>query len=328
MKLALYLPNFREHVTVKELRDLTATAEELNFDSVWTLDRVVVPEASDRQELETSFGHMKEFPKALPVSSSGKWFQGLPLIPWLAGITSKIRIGVSVIDTPYRAPAVLAAELATQDHLCDGRLNVGVGSGWMPEEFAAAGATAIYPRRHAHVRETIEVMKGIWTNERFEYHGDFADFPLCGFGHNPVQTPHPPIYFSGLVDPKRSANRIAKYDLAGWIGVQDTPGELKKWRDAIARELEELGRSIDDLVMSSMIWFTITDTETDQTDLGKGSNLLVGTQAQITDMLKRYKEVGLDMPMVWPPFNDVPVSKSIDDLKRLVEEIMPKVEAG
>jgi FMNH2-dependent dimethyl sulfone monooxygenase len=328
MKLALYLPNFREHVTVKELRDLATTAEELNFDSVWTLDRVVVPEASDRQELQTSFGHMDEFPKALPVSSRGKWLQGLPLIPWLAGITSKVRIGVSVIDTPYRAPAVLAAELATQDHLCNGRLNVGVGSGWMPEEFAAANASHIYPRRHGHVRETIEVMKGIWTNETFEYHGDFADFERCGFGWNPVQQPHPPIYFSGLKDPKRSANRIAKYDLAGWIGVQDTPAALKMWRDAIDRELQELGRSADDLVISSMIWFVITDTETDQTDRGKGSNLLVGTAAQITDNLKRYRDVGLNLPMVWPPFNDVPVSKSIDDLKQLAEEIMPKVLAG
>ena len=71
MKLALYLPNFREEVTVKELEDLTSLAEELDFDSVWTLDRIVVPEASDRQELQYSFGMMNEFPKALPVSSRG-----------------------------------------------------------------------------------------------------------------------------------------------------------------------------------------------------------------------------------------------------------------
>ena len=72
MKLALYLPNFRNHVTVQELADLTDLAEELDFDSVWTLDRVVVPEASDRGELQYSFGMMKEFPKQLPVASNGK----------------------------------------------------------------------------------------------------------------------------------------------------------------------------------------------------------------------------------------------------------------
>ena len=120
MKLALYLPNFRNKVTVKELEDLTSLAEELDFDSVWTLDRIVVPEASDRVELQYSFGMMPEFPKALPVSSRGEWFQGWPLIPWLAAKTSKVRIGMSICDTPYRAPGVLAAELATVDHLSNG----------------------------------------------------------------------------------------------------------------------------------------------------------------------------------------------------------------
>ena len=257
MKLALYLPNFRDKVTIKELEELTALAEELDFDSVWTLDRIVVPEASDRQELQYSFGMMSEFPKALPVSARGEWFQGWPLIPWLAAKTSKVRIGMSITDTPYRAPGVLAAEIATVDHLCNGRINVGVGSGWMPEEFAASSAAHIFPKRHQHVRETIEIMKGIWTNELFEYHGEFADFDSCGFGAKPLQDPHPPIFFSGLKDPKRSASRIAKYDLSGWIGIQDTPTELQDWRGAIRRELDELGSAhvvrrpgdlLDDLV--------------------------------------------------------------------------------
>ena len=149
------------------------------------------------------------------------------------------------------------------------------------------------------------------------------------FGAKPVQQPHPPIYFSGLKDPKRSANRIAKYGLAGWIGIQDTPDELQQWRGEIQRELEELesSRSIDDLDICSMIWFVITDEETDQTPLGKGSNLLAGTAAQITDILKRYQEAGLTMPTLWPPFADVPVAKTLDDMKRLKEDIMPKVDA-
>ena len=65
----------------------------------------------------------------------------------------------------------------------------------------------------------------------------------------------------------------------------------------------------------------------DQSDAGKGTNLLVGSEKQITEMLKRYKEAGLTMPMLWPPFADVPVAKTLDDLKRVKEEIMPKVDA-
>ena len=239
MKLALYLPNFRDKITIEEIDDLAAVAEELDFDSLWTLDRIVVPEASDQQKLEKPFGAMKEFPNQLPVSARGEWLQGPSLIPYLAATTKKIRLGVSIIVTAFRAPTVMAAEIATWDHLSRGRINVGVGSGWMPEEFQAASAAHIYPKRNKHVRETIEVMQGIWTNELFEYDGEFSSFQSCGFGAKPVQKPRPPMYFSGLVNPETSAKRVAKYGLEGWIGIMDTrrtrsacgaPRSAKSWR--------------------------------------------------------------------------------------------------
>lgn len=129
MKLALYLPNFRDKATVAELEDLTNLAEHLDFDSVWTLDRIVVPGASDRQELQFSFGMMEGFPKALPVSSRGEWLQGMPLLPWLAAKTTWLRIGMSITDTPYRAPRGALLRARQSDQLSSGRLNVGVGSG-------------------------------------------------------------------------------------------------------------------------------------------------------------------------------------------------------
>ncbi len=329
MKLALYLPNFRDQVSIKELEDLTALAEELDFDSIWTLDRIIVPEASDRGELQHAFGMMDGFPKQLPVSARGQWFQGWPLIPWLAAKTSKCRIGMSITDTPFRSPGVLAAELATVDHLSNGRLNVGVGAGWMPEEFDAASATHIYPKRHKHVRESIEIMQGIWTNELFEYHGEFADFEPSGFGAKPIQDPLP-IFFSGLKDPKRSANRIAKYNLSGWIGIQDTADELTDWRGPIQAELEEQGKpdALDGLELCSMYWTVITDEPSDQADQGKASNILVGTAEQITENLIALKNAGLTMPLIWPPFTDVPVSKTLEDLRQLNDEIMPLVNAA
>ena len=294
MKLALYLPNLRDKITVSEIVDLAREAEDLAFDSVWSLDRIVVPEASDRQELEKSFGFMPEFPKALPVSARAEFLHGMPLIPYLAAITKRVRLGVSIIVTPYRAPGVLAAELATWDHLSGGRLNVGVGSGWMPEEFAASSAAHIYKKRNKHVRETIEVMQGIWTNEVSEYHGEFADFPKCGFGVKPVQKPRPPMFFGGLGRPDLAAARVSKYGLEGWIGIMDTPEAIATWRTAIKDELEKLGsaHSIDDIEISSMLPFEITRDKTDQTPRGKLTPTLVGTAEQITDNLKRYRMPG------------------------------------
>ena len=328
MKLSLYLPNFRDKITVAEIDALAEAAEALDFDSIWALDRIVVPESSDRGELTKSFGSMKEFPKALPVSARGEYLQGLPLIPYLAAKTKKVRLGVSIIVTAFRAPAVMAAEIATWDQLSGGRINVGVGAGWMPEEFEAAGAAHIYKKRNKHVRETIEVMQGIWENELFEYHGEFASFEKCGFGAKPVQKPRPPMFFSGLVNPEISAKRIAKYGLEGWIGIMDTPEAITTWRAAISEQLEKIGSStsIDDLEISSMMPFEITKEETDQTPNGKLTPTMVGTADQITDNLARYKAAGMTMPLLWPPFSGTPTEKTIDDMRQLKEEILPKIE--
>ena len=177
MKLALYLPNFRDKVTVKELEDLTALAEDLDFDSVWTLDRIVVPEASDRGELQYPFGMMTEFPTGMPVISRGKWFQGMTLIPWLAAKTPEgpdrhehHRHAVPLARRARRRarhPGPPVGRPAQRRH----RRPAGC-----PRSSPPRAPPHLFPRRHAHVRETIEIMQGIWTNDLFEYHGEFADF--------------------------------------------------------------------------------------------------------------------------------------------------------
>ncbi len=329
MKLALYLPNFRTEVTVKELEDLTALAEDLDLDSVWTLDRIVVPESSDRGgELTYPFGMMEGLPNQLPVAARGTFLQGFPLIPWLAAKTTKVRIGMSIIDTPFRAPGVLAAELATIDHLCNGRLNVASAPAGCPRSSRPRARRTSSEAPQARPRDD-RGHAGCLDQRHLRVPREFADFEPCGFGAKPVQKPHPPIFFSGLKDPKRSAARIAKYNLSGWIGIQDSPEDIKNWRSAIQRELDELDtkRSVDDLEVCSMLWTVITDQEVDQSDQGRVTNLMVGTAGQITDRLKAYNEAGLTMPFIWPPFADVPVAKTMDDLKRLQEEILPKVNA-
>ena len=116
--------------------------------------------------------------------------EGWTLLAAMAAATTRLRLGLLVTGMPYRHPALLAKQAATVDHLSNGRVNVGVGAGWMSEEFAAASASPIFPKRHKHVRETIEIMQGIWTNDLFEYHGEFADFDRCGFGWKTLQPPN------------------------------------------------------------------------------------------------------------------------------------------
>ena len=328
MKLALYLPNFRDKITVKELEDLTALAEDLDYDSVWTLDRICRPRGLRPGGAAVPVRHDERVPEGHAGRLPGRVVPGHDADPLAGGEDHQGPDRHEHHRHPYRSPGVLAAELATQDHLSNGRLNVGVGSGWMPEEFAAASATDLFPRRHAHLRETIEIMQGIWTNDLFEYHGEFADFDPSGFGHKPLQKPGPPIYFSGTRDPSRSAKRIAKYGLSGLDRHPGQPGghQALEGRDGTRAERarqdapRELRHVQHDLVRHH--------GRADGPDpAGKGTNLLAGSAQQIEDILKRYKEAGMTMPLLWPPFRDVPTSKTMDDLKRLKEEIMPKVEA-
>ena len=128
------------------------------------------------------------------------------------------------------------------------------------------------------------------------------------------------------------AIRLVSLPLGVWSvssSVMTVQIMLQMSRSSTERELNELGRGFPDgFDMCSMIWFVITDGPMDQTPAGKVTNLLAGSAQQIEDILKRYKEAGMTMPLLWPPFRDVPTSKTIDDIKRLVEEIMPKVNAA
>ena len=250
MKLALYLPNFRDHVTVKELEDLTNLAEELEFDSVWTLDRIVVPEASDREELQYAFGMMEGFPKQLPVSSRGQWFQGWPLIPWLAAKTSKCRIGMSITDTPYRSPGVFAAEVATIDHLSSGRRQRGPRRRLDARGVRGGQCLAHLPQAsQARARDDRDLSghldeRAVRVPRRVRRLRTVRIRPQAAAGPAPADLHERPA------DPKRSANRIAKYNLSGWIGIQDTPDELEGVaRRRSSEELEELGEpnAIDEL---------------------------------------------------------------------------------
>ena len=100
------------------------------------------------------------------------------------------------------------------------------------------------------------------------------------------------------------------------------------WRGAIQAELDKLDtdHSMDDLEISSMIWFVITDTETDQSTWARAATCSPAPQDR-SPTCSNYRDAGLTMPMLWPPFADVPVSKTMDDMKQL-EEIMPKVNEG
>ena len=112
-----------------------------------------------------------------------------------AARTSRIRLGVAIVNLPFVSPAYLAKQATTVDVLSGGRLDLGLGIGWMPEEFAVTGASM--PRRGARAEEYLTVLRTLWADEVSSHDGEFYTVPAGRQDPRPVQKPGPPIMLGG-----------------------------------------------------------------------------------------------------------------------------------
>jgi probable F420-dependent oxidoreductase len=162
---------------------------------------------------------------------------------YLAARTSRIRLGVAVVNLPFVSPAVLAKQATTVDVLSGGRLDLGLGIGWMPEEFAAAGASTA--RRGARTEEYLAVLRTLWADEVSSFGGEFYTIPAGRQDPRPVQRPGPPVLLGGMARPAiERAGRIAD----GWITssradlstIGEAVGAIKEVAAAAGRDPEAL----------------------------------------------------------------------------------------
>ncbi len=157
-------------------------------------------------------------------------------LTWIAAHTSRIRLGTGICLVPQRNPVYTAKQVADVDYLSGGRVEFGVGIGWLREEFASLGVP--WKKRAARTRECIEVMKTLWCDEISEHHGDLWDVGPCLQNPKPTQKPHPPIYFGGESD--AALERVAALG-QGWYGFQVSP----VIPPFLSRDLEGLERRAD-----------------------------------------------------------------------------------
>ena len=156
----------------------------------------------------------------------------------VAAATSRIKLGTGICLVTQRDPILLAKEVASVDYLSRGRLLFGIGAGWNRPEIENHGVP--YARRFRVMRERIQAMKAIWTNEVAEYHGDFVNFDAINSWPKPVQTPHPPIIVGG--DGPRAVEHTVEYG-DGWI--PHPTAAAPRWRTGSRwpiRRLAEAGR--------------------------------------------------------------------------------------
>lgn len=199
----------------KEMLGQIEYAEELGFDSVWLAEHHGSP-----------YGSMPS-----PAVAAAA----------VAAITERLRIGIAVSILPFANPVRTAEDYAMVDVISDGRLDMGVGRGYQPREFAMLGLADQQAHSREIFNESLEILIGLWENERFTYHGEHYTLDDVGITPRPVQQPRPPIYVAAISPPTFAL--VEKYDL----NIMVTPTlmtlpELKENVIAAKRRLIEAGR--------------------------------------------------------------------------------------
>lgn len=194
VRIGLGAPVSGAWATPSTLASFAARAEELGYDSLWTFQRLLV---GTDERLDTVYQSVLD---------------PLLALTFAAAHTSRIRLGVALVNMPFVSPVYLAKQAATLDVLSHGRLDLGLGVGWSRTEFTATGASR--DRRGARAEEYVRVLRTLWTDDPAAFAGEFYTVPPSRMAPRPVQPGGPPILLGGVVRPAlRRAGRLA----AGWL---------------------------------------------------------------------------------------------------------------
>jgi probable F420-dependent oxidoreductase len=265
-------------------------AEAAGFESIWIPEHLVFP---------------TEMPATYPYTESGlpPVFPGTPLYdPWVAlayvaASTKRIRLGTQVYILPLRHPLVTARAFTTLDILSRGRAILGIGVGWMEEEFGFVGED--FKTRGARTDEIIEILHQLWSEKEIHYRGQYYDLGPLRFQPKPAQDPHPPIEVGGAS--QAALRRAAKLG-DGWQAIGDLDTE------AIGLHV----KSIDAM----------------RAEAGRSGNFEVTTPSALgatLDAARRYEDVGVTRLSLGPVFQKgMTVQDVIDFVKRTGDEVISK----
>lgn len=267
MKLGLMFVNSGPFSNPDLLAHLAKKAEECGFESLWTVEHVVIP---------------KGYQTPYPYSKDGKIPGGEdvpipdPLLPlaYAAAVTKRIRLATGVVILPQRHPLYVAKEMATLDLLSGGRTILGIGSGWLKEEFEALGLD--FHVRGARTDEAIKSLRALWRDNPSNFHGKHFDFgPVLSFP-KPAQTSGIPIHIGG--HSPAAARRAGRLGDGFFPAVSDVP-KLNELFALMRAEADKAGRDANKIELSC-----------------------VGRAA--VDSLKTFADIGISRVVVAPPAFD------------------------
>ena len=277
---------------IEEIQPLGIAADQMGYDYVAVSDHLIHPETFSVPYPYTEDGSVRWEPGT-------DWPDPINTLSLLAGATKNIQFYTSVYVLPARNPMRVAKEIATLSALSGGRFDLGIGMGWMPEEFEAGGQE--FRKRGKRADEMIEVMKLLWTGGMVSFDGEFFQFDTLEM--LPAPKNDIPIFVGGFSEP--ALNRAANHD--GWISDMHSLKELKVLIDNIEDKRAKAGKKND----YEHICFSCWD-------------------AFRLEGFTKMKELGVTTMTTYPwmlygVMNDAPLAEKIDGMERFFKEVVCKL---
>jgi probable F420-dependent oxidoreductase len=262
------------------------TLEERGFESLWVAEHVVL---FDDYESKYPYADSGRFPGG---GDSGL-LEPMTALAYVAATTTTLRLGTGICLVGQRNPVYTAKQVADVDVLSGGRVDFGVGIGWLREEFAAVAMP--FEHRGARSDEHLAVMKALWTEDPSSFDGTYYQLPECRMYPKPVQQPHPPIHVGGESD--AAMRRVARLG-QGWFGFNRLPDQVPEALQRLDTALAAEGRTRADIEVSVCPYFNPVDA----------------------DAMKRYADLGVDrVILVVFAFDHDGLVRAADDAADLVE---------
>ena len=212
-----------------DVAEIAAKAEALGFESIWLPEHPVMPVNTASKYPGSPDGSIPDY-----MSDMADPYIGLARA---SAVTSTIKLGTGITLIPERNPLVLAGAIASLDRFSGGRFLLGIGTGWLREETEIMGGD--FDHRWTQARESIEVMRALWTQDVAEYHGRYYDFPPVQCNPKPAQEGGPPVILGG--NARNVFRRVARWG-DGWMPTAASPEQIAAGRAAIDELAEASGR--------------------------------------------------------------------------------------
>jgi len=335
MRIGASLPTSGPLASSAFIRGFARTCEDWGYDTVWMSDHVT-------WTAEDAAHH-------LPVGSLDLWREGMepqhydPMatLSYLAGMTSRVRLGTGILVLPVRNPVVLAKEAASLDELSGGRLMLGVGvggTGFADAEFGAVGAQPLRRHRGRVMDEWIEIMRGVWSQPSFRHDGEFIQVGDTTIYPKPRQPGGPPILVGG--DSPTALERVARH-ADGSLVTRLAPARVAQRREQLADLAKPHGRSGIDFHLAVVRWLSIADhqgvaeaaAEPTLAGMRRGGRAVtddvlhfVGTPDRLREMVAEFHSAGVDEVIL----QVIGASEAavIESLQRFREEVLDEVDGG